>query len=534
MMDNKKNALFCVVFLFSALAHAQINSIYQNASFQPYDRYLYNAESRFHTSVKPYDMAEVWKIVNVDTLFTQKHKNKYVNHLLNNDLIRFRSKDFNFNINPSFNFEVSKLNGENSDNIGWINDRGVFINGNITDKIWFYTGFHEIQSNFSDYRRDRITELGNTTIPGISRGKTFKDEGGLDYAYAEGYVTYLPSQYFRFQLGHGKNFIGDGYRSLLLSDNAQNYPYFKITTNVWNVKYVMMWSQQYYLNPDHLGNTRYPKKWNVMHYLDWSVTKWLNVAFFETINWGEDTLGSNRGFEFNYINPCIFLRPVEFSIGSPDNCLMGVSGKLTLWKKHVFYGQAILDEFKFSEFKKHSGWWGSKYGLQAGYKTFDIAGVKNLDFQTEVNYVRPFTYSHFTYSQNYVHAGQALGHPRGANFYESVSFLRYNVERFFFEAKYEYLVYGRDTAGSNYGGDIFKLYQTRTNEYDNIIGKGGNQEIISYKDFNVSYMINPKSNMCVSLGVSNRTMKSELYEDENEWLFLVGFRTSLNNFYYDF
>ena len=300
MMDNKKNALFCVMFLFSALAHAQINSIYQNASFQPYDRYLYNAESRFHTSVKPYDMAEVWKIVNVDTLYTQKHKNKYVNHLLNNDLIRFRSKDFNFNINPSFNFEVSKHNGENSDKIGWINDRGVFINGNITDKVWFYTAFHEIQSNFSDYRRDRITELGNATVPGISRGKPFKDNGGLDYAYAEGFVTYLPSKYFRFQLGQGKNFIGDGYRSLLLSDNAQNYPYFKITTNVWNVKYVMMWSQQYYLEPNHVGNTRRAKKWNVMHYLDWSVTKWFNVAFFETINWGEDTLGSSHpGFEFN-------------------------------------------------------------------------------------------------------------------------------------------------------------------------------------------------------------------------------------------
>ena len=108
------------------------------------------------------------------------------------------------------------------------------------------------------------------------------------------------------------------------------------------------------------------------------------------------------------------------------------------------------------------------------------------------------------------------------------------MKRFFFEAKYEYLVYGRDTTGSNYGGDIFKLYQTRTNEYDNIIGQGGNQEIITYKDLNVSYMINPKSNMTISLGVSNRTTKSQLYDDNNQWLFLIGFRTSLNNFYYDF
>ncbi len=532
-MDNKL-LLFLLLLSFAWTGFAQDNSVHQNASFQPYDRYLYNSENRFHTSVKPYDMTEVNKIVNIDTLYVKECKNKYVNHFLNNDWVRFRSNVFNFNINPTFNFELSQHNGDNNEDLGWINDRGVFVNGNITDKVYFYSAFHEIQSNFTDYRRDRIKELGHNTIPGISRGKAFGENGGLDYAYAEGFVSYIPNDYFRFQLGHGKNFIGDGYRSLILSDNAQNYPYFKITTNVWHLKYVMMWSQQYYLDKGHLGNTRYPKKWNVMHYLDWSVTKWLNIAFFETINWGDDTLGTHRGFEFNYINPCIFLRPVEFSIGSPDNCLMGLTGKLTLWKNHVFYGQAILDEFKFSEFKKHSGWWGSKYGLQAGYKTFDIAGVKNLDFQTEFNYVRPFIYSHFTYSQNYAHAGQPLAHPRGSNFYESVSFLRYSLKRFFFDARYSYMVYGADTTGTNYGGDIFKLYQTRTQEYDNKIGVGADKNVITYKDFTVSYMLNPKSNMTISLGVTNRTQKCDVHDDKNQWMYFVGFRTNLNNFYYDF
>ena len=532
-MDNKL-LLFLLLLSFAWTGFAQDNSVHQNASFQPYDRYLYNSENRFHTSVKPYDMTEVNKIVNIDTLYVKECKNKYANHFLNNDWVRFRSNVFNFNINPTFNFELSQHNGDNNEDLGWINDRGVFVNGNITDKVYFYFAFHEIQSNFTDYRRDRIKELGHNTIPGISRGKAFGENGGLDYAYAEGFVSYIPNDYFRFQLGHGKNLIGDGYRSLILSDNAQNYPYFKITTNVWHLKYVMLWSQQYYLDKGHLGNTRYPKKWNVMHYLDWSVTKWLNIAFFETINWGDDTLGTHRGFEFNYINPCIFLRPVEFSIGSPDNCLMGLTGKLTLWKNHVFYGQAILDEFKFSEFKKHRGWWGSKYGLQVGYKTFDIAGVKNLDFQTEFNYVRPFIYSHFTYSQNYAHAGQPLAHPRGSNFYESVSFLRYSWKRFFFDTRYSYMVYGADTTGTNYGGDIFKLYQTRTQEYDNKIGVGADKNVITYKDFTVSYMLNPKSNMTVSLGVTNRTQKCDVHDDKNQWMYFVGFRTNLNNFYYDF
>ena len=108
-----------------------------------------------------------------------------------------------------------------------------------------------------------------------------------------------------------------------------------------------MWSQQYYVDFPHAANSRYPKKWNVMHYLDWSVTKWLNIGIFETIIWqNEDSLGVYRGFEFNYLNPVIFLRPVEFSVGSPDNVLMGITGKLTLFKNHILYGQLAIDEFK--------------------------------------------------------------------------------------------------------------------------------------------------------------------------------------------
>ena len=93
-----------------------------------------------------------------------------------------------------------------------------------------------------------------------------------------------------------------------------------------------MWSQHALIDRPFVPNKRYRKKWNVMHYLDWSVTDWLNIGFFETIIWqDEDSLG-HRGLEFNYLNPVIFLRPVEYTVGSPDNVLMGLNGKLTLKK----------------------------------------------------------------------------------------------------------------------------------------------------------------------------------------------------------
>ncbi len=528
-----KCVYFICLIIVANLAFSQQNSVFNNHSFQPFDRYVYNADNRFHTSIKPYNMIDVAKIVSFDTLFMCNTGNKYADYILNKDIFSFSKGIFNFSINPACNFEYSQ---DLDDTVnGWTNTRGLIIESDITNKVHVFTAFYETQSRYRDYRNDRIEELGQRTIPGQSRAKPFGDDNQADdYAFADAYISFNPDSIFGFQFGHGKHFIGDGYRSLLLSDNAMNYPYFKITTNIWNIQYVNMWSQQYYVDFLHAPNSRYPKKWNVMHYLDWSVTKWFNIGIFETIIWqNEDSSGVYRGFEFNYLNPVIFLRPVEFSVGSPDNVLMGLTGKVTLWKNHVFYGQLAIDEFKISEMKVRNGWWGNKYALQAGYKTFDIAGVKHLDFQTEVNYVRPFMYSHFTYSQQYGHALQSMAHPRGSNFYESVSFIKYNYKRLFIEAKYLYLVHGQDTVGSNFGNNIFKLYTTRSQEYNNKTGKSAIENIVQYKDITVSYLVHPPSNTTISAGISNRSAISEL-NSKQQMMYFIALRSSLQNFYYDF
>ena len=64
----------------------------------------------------------------------------------------------------------------------------------------------------------------------------------MDFYYATGYINYDINRFFDLQLGHGKHFIGDGYRSMLLSDNSFNYPYLKITTDIWKFKYINLFS----------------------------------------------------------------------------------------------------------------------------------------------------------------------------------------------------------------------------------------------------------------------------------------------------
>ena len=77
-------------------------------------------------------------------------------------------------------------------------------------------------------------------VPGRGRAKNFKEDG-FDYPVAEAYLSYTPNKFFNFQFGNGKNFIGDGYRSFFLSDVASPYPFLKISTSFWKIKYTNLW-----------------------------------------------------------------------------------------------------------------------------------------------------------------------------------------------------------------------------------------------------------------------------------------------------
>ncbi|MFH1321723.1 MAG: hypothetical protein ABII90_13875 [Bacteroidota bacterium] len=426
---------------------------------------------------------------------------------------------------------------------------GAIINGDIGKKLSLSVSFIAGNSGFADHIDSVIQNYD--VVPG--QGYAHDTKSGYAYSIYSGYLSYSPSKYFNFQLGQGKNFWGDGYRSLLLSDNSYNYPFFKISTNVWKLKYVNLFtafrdirnSAPYSHIPLQAGEGWGDLKYGTFHYLSWNITKRLNIGLFESIIWqGEDSSGE-RGYDINYLNPIIFYRPVEYSLGSSDNALLGLNLKIKIAKKQQIYGQVIFDEFFLKEiradFKKMlnpedttiiSGWWANKYGFQLGFKSFDLFKIKNLSFQTEFNYVRPYTYSHGISLQNYSHFSQPLAHPLGANFYESVSFLKYCYKNWLFEGKFLYAVYGADTSGSNWGGNIFLDYKTpREQDFNNTVAQGAKTDII-YADLRISYLIDPGLNLRVEAGISNRIQNSLQKKGMTNFIYL-GLRTALWNVYYD-
>jgi hypothetical protein len=228
----------------------------------------------------------------------------------------------------------------------------------------------------------------------------------------------------------------------------------------------------------------------------------------------------------------MFFRPTEYSLGSSDNAFVGFSFKIKMFKNQQLYGQLLLDEFILKEVVADSGWWGNKQAFQVGLKSFDLFRIKNFNFQTEFNYVRPYTYAHGSVQQNYGHMNEPLAHPLGANFYESSTFLNYRYKRLFIEAKFMYAVYGSDSSSTDYGKNIFVSYVNRPSDYGNYTGQGLETKLIT-ASLRAAYMLDTRMNLKIELGFADRIMQTALETKQIPYIF-IGVRTDLSNLYSDY
>lgn len=422
----------------------------------------------------------------------------------------------------------------------WLNTRGASVQGNIGKHLYFESYFFENQGAFPSYldsfiRRHRV-------VPGQGEVREFKGGRAFDYAYVTAMLSYTPSNLLNLTMGYGSNSIGDGYRSLILSDVPFSYPYLKATLKLGNVQYSSMWAQFQDLKSLGFGQAEqdagYYKKWGVFHFLDWNINKKITVGLFDAVMWNDydTTSRRKRGFDWTYMNPIIFLRPAEFSVGSSDNAMIGLNVKYKVLPKVTTYGQFVLDEFKLSEFfgSNGKGWWANKWGMQLGFRSFDLFKVKKLDFQGEYNVVRPYTYSFRNSFANYAHYNQSLAHPLGANFQEVLGIASYTYKRWYLRGQLTYANYGLDQDdATNWGKDIiFKDYTTRQREYGNKIGQGLKTDLV-YATGSLAYVFNPKYNLRLEASITHRQEKNSAFTNK-ETIFQFGLRTSFRQFYYDF
>ena len=561
-MHSKNYLLFYLLLVFSVTAIAQQENLPLNRNLiLNYEKSL-NAydKASFHTSLKPYNASEVYKFVYPDTVqhyervphtnwfsklvnvvgyenLLEFDENGYVKHygkILAKDSVFYEDniydKGYNnrkvyVSINPIFNIGFGyDLSTKKALSYRMV---GLELLANIGKKVTIYTSFLNTVGKFPTYVN--IYNLQTGAVPG--EGNVRKPgTGSLDFSSINAYVSYSPVKQFNVQVGNGKHFIGDGYRSLFLSDNSYTYPYLQLTANVWRIKYTSIYAEMI----DNIRNFNdfgqgFPRKLATFNYLSVDAAKFLQIGIFEGITWRRTTAKGNNFFDYNFLNPLIGVRAFQKKLEPNTTKIYGVNLKVTCPKYITFYGQ-----FMFNKFGKRNTS-DSRMGWQAGAKYFDVAGVKNLNFQIEYNSVRPYSYQGEDSAIGYSHYNQSLGHPMGANFNELLVMVNYQYKRFYTSYKMSYTQTATDTAlNQNFGNNILDIASAATTKNNVKIQNGFAYNVIDH-DIRAGYIINPKLNMVIEgkLQFRKYTSKLEGATSFKSNSFMISFATNIFNRYYD-
>ncbi len=436
-------------------------------------------------------------------------------------------KDFFLAINPELQQQQSVETG-NHQRV-YLNSKGLNFRGQIADHIGFSAEITDNQERGPGFFQQRVTASGFPAVPGFGYYKPFKGGTAYDYFNATGSINVDFWKYFSAQFGYDKNFIGDGYRSLFLSDYSAPYLFLKLNTRIWKIKYDVLFMQ---LKSQHqLGDYYYPNKFAVVHHLSYNATKWLNLGLYDNVVFSRPDY-----FDYSYLNPVIFLVAAQQQNGSPDKTTVGFDFKANIGHATQFYGQIVINEFVLHQILHYGdGNWVNKQGIQLGFKYIDAFDVKNLDLQLETNIVRPYVYSHDDTVSNYSNYNQPLAHPLGANFIEFIGIAKYQPKyKWNLELKAIYYKQGLDSAGVNFGSNIFENYNTRPRDAGFKIGSGTQANCINLSGL-VSYEI--KENLFIDLSAMYRNYK--LHDVVNpsttsSTTFTVGVRVNMFRRVYDY
>lgn len=523
---------------------SQLNIQFTHSDYSRFDRNMNLIGTNSHTASKPFIYEDVsnYYDFNAENERLQKDTETWAGRKLwNEHLVQLQGKDYWFTVDPILDLQVGKDTDADFSST-YNNTRGFLVQGGLGEKFSFFASVFESQGRFADYVNRYAESLkafgpDPAIVPGRGIGKRFKTDS-YDYPVAEGYLSYAPVKFINIQFGHGKNFIGDGYRSLLLGDVTSPHPFLKLNTKFWKIKYTNTWMWLRDVRPEVTEDGAFLTKYIANHYLSWNVSKRFNLGLFESVMW-RDT--NDRGFDINYLNPIIFYRAIEFQTGqAAGNAILGASAKYK-WSDDInIYSQFILDEFSLDDIKAGEKSWKNKFGYQIGVKYFNAFKVDNLMLQFEYNRVRPYTYSHNTIVLNYANFNQPMAHLWGANFSEAVLIGRYKYKRWYADAKLIFGIRGLDfndgTDNFSYGGDIYRNYNDRPFDNGVEIGQGLKTKIFN-GNLQAGYIINTASNLKLFTDITVRNFNPEAtttttFKNSTTW-FNFGLRTDLFNWYFD-
>lgn len=472
-----------------------------NGSFFPINESEYPLMSLINDSSKQYyDFTEI--------LF-KKH------------LIEAKGKDYYITISPAIDITKGKDLNDTLERKLFQNTRGVHAEGDLFNNFSFSTSFYENQSRNTLYESQYYNALGelypnggkykrqNAVIPGAGRTKSIED-GGFDYAYAIGYIVYRPFKQLSIRAGNNQQFIGDGYRSVLLSDNSSGAPYFRIDW-AFHPKFRFTYHRARLLNllrkpTSSSVESYYGPKGFAVNYFTYMPTEKINISLFEGTVWNKGDSIISKSCHPLYYNPIPGISGLALKDKNEVYTLLGVNAAWQIFDHHRIYTQFAFADYDFSDI-----------AYQIGYRGYNFFGLNDLMLQVEYNYAAPNTYIAKNPRLSYSHFNLPMAHVKGAGFSELVIRANYEFKRIYASLSSNFI-----TTKDHNDRSLLAIYDDLELSSENI----------SYNSLELGYRFNRMMNLCVFGRFTYRTTTKENVEDAQ--LVEVGISTPLVNHYKDF
>lgn len=516
------------VFCFYALVlfvQAQQNDIpLQRDIYIDVERNAAKREARIHSGMKPLleSRADLTHVMG-HRVDSSKYYYAVTEKLLRDHLMEVKGEDFRLTADILFDLQfgddLANHSAYSDTNRYYNNGRGFWITGNLGSKISFQTMFHETQMIVPQYLFEYV--LIHAVVPGQGRTKLSKKRI-FDYAWSRGNVSYSPVPWLNIQLGQGSHFIGHGYRSVLLSDNANGAPYLQFSLLSTNRRFqYTTWLTK--LQSGAYGENRLPTGQSSESLFYWMHGRFnhlsvdlgrVQLGLFEaTLFENIDSTGV-KPFDALELNPVIGVNTAVRGFHGRGKSLVGIDLRVKITDKGYAYGQFATDDPGEQRF-----------AYQIGARWFDVFR-KDLHVQVEYNSAMPFMYMHNPTQLRYAQTTLPLAHPLGAAFSEVVAIVDAGFGRFITQGKLVMATMDRDPAGANYGNDLYKpdTYSAGLT--------GPIRQHLFYYDVNVNYLLNPNTNLRVVAGMQRRSLDPAQDKLQSTFVY-VGIRTSLFNRYYD-
>lgn len=512
----------CVGFVFGQTKPLPMHTFYK-------DQFLLHANQKSLTTFFPANETQL----SLHQIIRDSSKQYYdfTNWFFKKHWVEVNDKIGHIYISPLVDISLGKEQIDTTRTTLFRNTRGVYAEGQLGEKLSFQFIFAENQARFRQYESQYIASRGeirigstgyyteNGTVPGAARTKPFKVDA-YDYAYSMGSVNYQINPNMRVELGNTPQFVGAGYRSLLLSDNA--LPAFGVRYS-WKIspkwEYHLVYKQQknQYRKPSTLAvESPYESKLFAASYLSYKPMESLSISLFSSGNQLRGDSLIQHPIEAQMLVPLpLFSNNLLFG---NEEVINGISGINIDWagKRHHVYAQLAVDRYKKTFF----------FAGQIGTYFLEVWNIKGLFSQLEFNLVPRYFYADSNPKLSYSNNNLPSAHPKGNNFFEAFYRIQYEKKRWFIQSKS--ILQSTQAHLTNSPFESHSIFLP----YDQTFYFGKTYSTHFQQDIELGYRFNRKYNGMLSLLFQYREHSGG--EINKSFYLGLGLKSGLFNQYFDF